>query len=200
MRRVARIALALVLGLALAEGALRLVAWANRGLRARPVDAPASADGGADGATWVCIGDSNTYGVFEDDEDTYPAQLEELLRRHALEPPARIVNLGLPGTNGRQACVVLEDALERYDPALVLAWRGGKARFREEPLEEVLISLNRYFKTPIELGDDGLANLPVTGEFDIRDRDTAVKALTLAFNLESRTEPSRVILNRREPE
>ena len=90
--------------------------------------------------------------------------------------------------------------VRRYDPALVLAWRGGKARFREEPLEAVLVSLNRYFDTPIELGDKELAKLPVTGEFDIRDRDTAVRALTLAFDLESRTESSRVILNRRESE
>ena len=86
-------------------------------------------------------------------------------------------------------------AITRYDPSIVLAWRSGKARFREEPLGNVLHSLNRYFDTPIELGDPSLADLPVTGEFDVRDRDTTVRALTLAFNLEGKEEPARIMLN-----
>lgn len=88
--------------------------------------------------------------------------------------------------------------VRRYDPGLVLAWRNGKARFREEPLGDVVASLNRYFETPIVLGDKELAALPVTGEFDIRDRDMAVAALELIFNLESREEPARVVLTSRQ--
>ncbi len=84
--------------------------------------------------------------------------------------------------------------ITRYDPSLVLAWRSGKVRFHEEPLGEVIESLNRYFETPIALGDESLAALPVTGEFDIRDRATAVRALALIFNLESKEEPARIIL------
>ncbi len=84
--------------------------------------------------------------------------------------------------------------ISRYDPTLVFAWRSGKARFRAEPLGNVVTSLNRYFETPIVLGDESLAGLPVTGEFDIRDRATAVKALALVFGLETRDEPARTIL------
>jgi transmembrane sensor len=86
----------------------------------------------------------------------------------------------------------------RYDPSLVLAWRSGKARFRDAPLGDVVATLNRYFVTPIVLGDDSLAALPVTGEFDIRDRATAIKALALIFNLDSREEPARAVLTRPE--
>jgi transmembrane sensor len=85
-------------------------------------------------------------------------------------------------------------AVGRFDPSLILAWRGGKARFRDEPLGEVVNSLNRYFETPIVLESEALAALPVTGEFDIRDRDTAVKALSLIFGLEARDEPARTVL------
>ncbi|MEK7265404.1 MAG: FecR domain-containing protein, partial [Pseudomonadota bacterium] len=81
--------------------------------------------------------------------------------------------------------------ITRYDPSMALAWRGGTARFRGEPLGDVLETLNRYFDTPIELSDRSLAALPVTGEFDIRDRDTAVTALALIFNLESEEQPAR---------
>lgn len=107
--------------------------------------------------------------------------------------------------NGPVATLLAGDAIEvgsdgragkimRFDPNLALAWRSGKARFRDQPLEEVLRSLNRYFDTPIELSDPALATLPVTGEFDIRDRDTAVTALALIFNLESEEEPARIVL------
>lgn len=86
--------------------------------------------------------------------------------------------------------------ITRYDPGMVLAWRSGMARFRDQPLGDVIETLNRYFETPIELGDPSLASLPVTGEFDIRDHESAVKALALIFNLESTEEPARIILKR----
>jgi transmembrane sensor len=85
-------------------------------------------------------------------------------------------------------------AVMRFDPSLVLAWRGGKARFRDEPLGDVVASLNRHFASPIVLADGTLAELPVTGEFDVRDRNTAVKALALIFGLEATDEPARTIL------
>ena len=110
---------------------------------------------------------------------------------------------------GAQATLLAGDTIEigadgrtggvmRYDPSLVFAWRSGKARFREEPLGDVIMSLNRYFETPIVLGDQSLADLPVTGEFDIRDRGLAIDALKLIFNLASADEPARTILNRTE--
>jgi transmembrane sensor len=83
----------------------------------------------------------------------------------------------------------------RFDPTLVFAWRSGKARFHGEPLRNVVATLNRHFETPIVLGDERLGALPVTGEFDIRDRATAVKALALIFGLESRDEPARTVLD-----
>ena len=89
-------------------------------------------------------------------------------------------------------------AVSRYDASLIFAWRNGKARFEDAPLATVVASLNRYFDTPITLGDESLADLPVTGEFDIRDRATAVNALALIFDLDAREEPARVVLSRPE--
>lgn len=98
------------------------------------------------------------------------------------------------GEDGRASPVM------RFDPSLVLAWRGGKARFRDEPLGDVVKSLNRYFSTPIVLDGEALSQLPVTGEFDIRDRDTAVRALALIFGLEARDEPARTVLEAPQPQ
>jgi transmembrane sensor len=107
--------------------------------------------------------------------------------------------------NGHEVTLLAGDAVNigadgvaagvaRFDPTLVFAWRSGKARFHEEPLRNVVATLNRHFETPIVLGDERLGALPVTGEFDIRDRATAVRALALIFGLESRDETARTIL------
>lgn len=84
-----------------------------------------------------------------------------------------------------------------FDPAQRLAWRTGKARYRDMPLSEVIADLNRYFDPPIMLGDLALGALPVTGEFDIRERDTAVAALSVAFGLETENRNGAVVLRRR---
>ncbi|MEZ5897671.1 MAG: FecR family protein [Parvularculaceae bacterium] len=89
-------------------------------------------------------------------------------------------------------------AVIRFDPGDVFAWRAGKARFHERPLGEVVTELNRYFRTPISLGDAALETLPVTGEFDIRDQDAAIRALTLSFNLDAQPAPARIVLAPRE--
>lgn len=88
----------------------------------------------------------------------------------------------------------------RYDPNYFLSWRTGKIRFRDEPLGDVVVALNRYFEKPIALGGDEIANLPVTGDFDIRDEETATKALALIFDLEIKDETSIVILEARRPD
>jgi transmembrane sensor len=88
-------------------------------------------------------------------------------------------------------------AIVRFDPGVVFAWRGGKARFKERALGEVIAELNRYFETPIALANPDLAALPVTGEFDIRDQDAAVRALALSFDLNTHEEPARVLLTPR---
>lgn len=113
--------------------------------------------------------------------------------------------------SGEQATLLAGDSIEidndgrpglvkRYDAGVVFAWRNGKARFKEEPLGDVILSLNRYFETPIVLADQSLSDLPVTGEFDIRDRGMAIDALKLVFDLASTDEPARTILKRRDAE
>ena len=84
--------------------------------------------------------------------------------------------------------------LAKFDPNVALAWRTGKLRFDETPLGDVVKQLNRYFSTPIALQGDGLGALPVTGEFDIHDQASAVRAISLIFSLDSRREAGRIVL------
>ncbi len=72
----------------------------------------------------------------------------------------------------------------RFDADRLLAWRRGVARFEARPLSEVTAELNRYFDPPILVGDSSLRDFPVTGEFDLNDRETAIRGLSLAFGLD----------------
>lgn len=70
-----------------------------------------------------------------------------------------------------------------FDEASVFAWRTGKALYEKTPLFEVVADLNRYFKVPLEIADDEIANLPVTGTFNLNDQNVVVDALESAFSL-----------------
>lgn len=84
----------------------------------------------------------------------------------------------------------------RFDPSRVLSWRTGRLRFAQAPLSEVVGELNRYFPMPIELGDEAIGALPVSGEFKIDDQSAAVRALCLVFTLEARSDDRRIVLQR----
>lgn len=71
----------------------------------------------------------------------------------------------------------------RFDEAVALSWLLGVARYQDTPLREVVADLNRYFPKPITVSDAAIGELPVTGEFDLSDQATAVKALSVAFDL-----------------
>ncbi|MEM9168427.1 MAG: FecR domain-containing protein [Pseudomonadota bacterium] len=81
-----------------------------------------------------------------------------------------------------------------FDPQVELAWRDGKVRFLNTPLNDVAAELNRYFETPIRIGDASLLALPVTGDFSTRDQSVAVNSLALAFSLRVDRDAEVVIL------
>jgi len=71
----------------------------------------------------VCIGDSNTYGLYLDAEDSYPAQLQGFLD---LAPgnPWRVVNLGFPGQNSAQVRGRLAENLSLYRAEILIVLVG----------------------------------------------------------------------------
>lgn len=49
--------------------------------------------------------------------------------------------------------------------------------FDAAPLSEVVLALNRYRKTPIELSDPSLGRIRISGVFMIDDENVALRAL-----------------------
>ncbi len=84
--------------------------------------------------------------------------------------------------------------VEAFDEHMVLAWRDGVARFRDERLKEVVWVLNRYFDKAIAFDAVEIGDLRVTGEFDIQDQAAAIAAISLAFDLEADERGDSIVL------
>jgi lysophospholipase L1-like esterase len=70
-------------------------------------------------ATVDCVGDSSTFGFGVPENDTYPAQLEKLLRNTSGDPALRVRNFGVPGYTSYEARLLAERDLA-HAPVTVL--------------------------------------------------------------------------------
>jgi len=66
----------------------------------------------------LCLGDSHTYGVKVEPDESYPGQLQELLEENGYE--AEVINAGVPGQNTSELRRRLPDLLDRYNPTVVV--------------------------------------------------------------------------------
>lgn len=69
-------------------------------------------------AVILAFGDSLTYGIGAQEEESYPAQLEKLVAR-------RVVRAGVPGEVTAQALARLPAAIEEHAPRLLVLCIGG---------------------------------------------------------------------------
>lgn len=120
--RLARVLLALLLGLALTEGVLRLCGLAYLAVASRRVEQ----GGERAGTLVVCLGDSNVFGIFGDADESYPAQLERLLveRGAGRAGGAQVLNLGVPGASTLHVVRDLGAVIDRWRPDAVLVSAG----------------------------------------------------------------------------
>jgi lysophospholipase L1-like esterase len=61
------------------------------------------------------LGDSFTYGLFVDPDQSFPARFTDRVNQVLASEKVRAVNLGLPGTNTSEGIEILERFLERED-------------------------------------------------------------------------------------
>jgi len=118
-RRIARIVLILVIGLAVSEVALRITA----ALLSRNAWADFSIPSGK---TIYAIGDSFTYGTGIERNQAYPAVLGGLLREAGLRD-VQVINNGWPGLSSANALYAVAKVIDEADPALLLVMTGWNA-------------------------------------------------------------------------
>lgn len=84
-------------------------------------------------ATWLtgdrrvlCVGDSNTYGLYLDDHaQAYPQQLERLWNESGQTPRIEVLNLGYPSINSSRLRHDLSRMLETFRPDVVIMMVGS---------------------------------------------------------------------------
>lgn len=81
-----------------------------------------------------------------------------------------------------------------FNPDAVTAWRRGVAYYENAPLSSVIADLNRYYAHELVIGDAQLADIPVTGGFDLKNQSVAVKALTVALTLRAEEDATGKII------
>lgn len=85
------------------------------------------------------------------------------------------------------------------DPELVASWSTGRLRFRSTSLAEAVDEINRYSTARVRIADPTLANIPISGTFEIGDTASVVSALEALLPILAVDEKDgQVVLLRRE--
>lgn len=120
----------LAVGLLFLELLLQLGAWYTRTTRQ---ELPSLFS--TDHQRVLCVGDSNTYGIWLPDRAlAYPTRLEALWNESARTPQIEVLNLGYPNNNSSRLLKSLPDLLERLRPDRVIVMIGAND-FRTEPVD-----------------------------------------------------------------
>ncbi len=72
----------------------------------------------------LALGDSNTYGLYLEEKDAWPAQLERQWNAANAAYPVEVLNLGYPGTNSFRVLDNLPGLLDKLSPDIVLIMVG----------------------------------------------------------------------------
>jgi lysophospholipase L1-like esterase len=119
LARAALILLGLVLALAVLEAGLQASSWLLRSTTERP-----EASWSADSVRVLCLGDSNTFGLWIERDQAYPQQLEVLWNQSMSPPTLDAVNFGYPGTSSSMLLRDLDTILDTFMPDIVVMMVG----------------------------------------------------------------------------
>lgn len=132
LRRLALVVFGIVVALVAIEATLQVGAWYLR-WRGRPE--PTAWGVGA--RRVVCLGDSNTYGLYLQRPQAYPAQVQQRWDARPSLPRVEILNLGVPGTNSSKLRKNFDRILHSLAPDVAL----------------IMIGANDSWTVPVPLGE-----------------------------------------------
>ena len=101
-------------------------------------------------------------------------------------------------TAGQQVTAVLAGAIS--DPQVMphgepAAWRHGRLVYVDAPLKDIIADANRYSREPIEIADDGVANVRVSVTYPSDRIEEMVSALSRSLSLKvERGEAGGIVL------
>jgi lysophospholipase L1-like esterase len=144
--RLARLPLLVLVYVLVAEAGLQIAAFFVQ--RATRAEMPVA---------WVtgnlrvlCLGDSNTYGVWLDERgQAYPQQLETVWNERIESPKLEVLNLGVPGTNSSRLVRELPQMLATFSPDILI----------------IMVGVNDFWTQPVPLEDEDAQATQPTASF-----------------------------------
>ncbi len=85
------------------------------------------------------------------------------------------------------------------DTRAALAWLERKIAFENRPLGEVVEEFNRYGRTRIEIRDQEMRSLPISGVFDAYDTDSFATFLGTLDGVQVEKTPTRILVRKFAP-
>jgi transmembrane sensor len=103
-----------------------------------------------------------------------------------------------PGDQVKFTHSQLKLAQRTVDPRTADSWTRGHLEFKVTALAEVLDEVNRYSRVKLRLSDRGLAEIPVSGAFELGDGASVVAALQGMLPVETTAHgENEIVLSRR---
>ncbi|WP_325436787.1 FecR family protein [Pseudomonas nitroreducens] len=102
------------------------------------------------------------------------------------------------GDRAQLAAGAGEAQIDRVPVASIAAWRDGMLAFRNQPLGTLVDELSQYRAAPIRLGDERLAQRPISGNVRLARPDDFLAALPVLLDVrvQRKADGSAVILPR----
>jgi transmembrane sensor len=102
-----------------------------------------------------------------------------------------------PGDQVRFTVAAREMVRRTVDPQVIASWSTGRLRFRSTPLAEALGEVNRYSTIQIRIADPTLADIPISGTFEIGDGISVVSALEALLPISADKDGEEILLRHR---
>lgn len=109
----------------------------------------------------LALGDSNTYGLYLQANQAYPALLEKQWNAHHPDNLIEVINLGFPGTNSSRILKSLPDVIKTFSPDVIT----------------VMVGVNDFWMAPVNVEGTSSPVSPVEGW--LRDHSRVYKLIYL---------------------
>ncbi len=132
------------------------------------------------------------FNVYQHDSQVAVTVLEgEVQITTAENPTPRHITAGLQTSYNAQGQI---SPLEKTDVNNVTAWQTGKLIFKKQPLHEVLAQLARYHDVELQLSENTIQNLSVSGTFPADNLNLALNTIASALPIKFTQTGERTVL------
>ena len=95
------------------------------------------------------VGGSTTFGIGAEDDETWPAHLQQIINDEITDREIEVINTGTPGFSSSYEYTLINDKLSMFDPDLIIVYDGFND-YLYTPVDETI----HNWKLVCELGKD----------------------------------------------